>query len=151
MVAGLGHSLEYCFRAEANALRKAKLYGCILSVLAAALIVGCSTSTSPEFVEGRDKHIAQGKGGAVRRISGVEFWESGEPDRKYQVLGVIRDDTGWIWTTQESLRRREARLVQDHGGNGAIVLKEREKASQTRNGTIYYRWITKFVFIRYAE
>ena len=133
-------------------VEKTKMRSFILSVLTPALLVGCSTNTCPKFVESGNQSIVQGKGGAVRQIGGVDFWESGEPDRPYQVLGVIRDDTGAIWTSEESLRKKEARLVHENGGDGAIVLKEQEKAGKIRRtGTIYYRGIIKLVVVRYGQ
>jgi hypothetical protein len=106
-------------------------------ILDAALIVGCSTAEAPSLVESRDNRIVQGNGGVVRRVDDIDFWESGQPNRPYQILGIIYDYDGWTWTSVDSLRPKEARWVIGEGGDGAIVGKEREKATKTRNGTIF--------------
>lgn len=120
-------------------------------ILGAALIVGCSTAEAPRLVESRDIRIVHGNGGVVRRVNDIDFWESGEPNRAYQILGITYDDGGWFWTSVDSLRQKEARWVKAEGGNGAIIGKEREKATKTRNGTIRYRWITKLTVVKYAK
>ena len=31
------------------------------------------------------------EGGAVRRVAGIDFWESGAPNRPYVIVGLIQD------------------------------------------------------------
>jgi hypothetical protein len=128
-----------------------KIARCIFLFLAASVIAGCSTTITSKFTEWPNSSIVQGKGGVVHRVDDVDFWESGEPNRKYHILGSARDDEGWIWTSLDTIRRNEARFVKQHGGNAAIVSKEREWAGKHRNGTVTYRWITKLVIAKYVE
>jgi hypothetical protein len=52
------------------------------------LLEGCSTT---KFDEYHGSEILQGKGGAMHSVDGVDFWEHGDPDRKYKILGAIEN------------------------------------------------------------
>jgi hypothetical protein len=68
---------------------------------------GCSTTTFTEF---RGQGVLEGKGGTVRKVGGIDFWENGEPDRKYRILGLSTILEG----TAFSLRVRTDQLPSLH-------------------------------------
>ena len=68
-----------------------KLYSLVFTALVLGLITSCSSTT---FTEYRGASIVQGKGGTLRVVDGVDFWENGDPNRKYKILGVIDDSRG---------------------------------------------------------
>ena len=55
---------------------------------AAVLLCGCS---STKFTEYHGSEVLQGAGGEERTVDGIDFWEKGDPDRKYIILGVIEE------------------------------------------------------------
>jgi hypothetical protein len=60
-----------------------------LLVIVITLFVGC---TSTQFVEFRGQGIVEGKGGSVRNVKGIDIWDIGEPDRKYEIIGFIQQE-----------------------------------------------------------
>lgn len=68
-----------------------KVFVFLLTALFSGLVTSCS---STKFMEYRGPNIVQGKGGTLRVVDGVDFWENGDPDRKYKILGVIDDSRG---------------------------------------------------------
>jgi hypothetical protein len=66
---------------------------CNLVVLAAStlLLTACAHTN---FTEYRGPSVVAGKGGTVKNGDGIDIWENGDPDRKYQILGVIDDSRG---------------------------------------------------------
>jgi hypothetical protein len=60
-----------------------------LLALAITLLVGC---TSTRFVEFRGQGVFEGKGGSVRNVKGIDIWDIGEPDRKFEIIGFIQQE-----------------------------------------------------------
>lgn len=84
----------------------------MLCALQLATILLCGCSTPPTFTEYHGKDIFQGTGGEVRSVDGVDFWENGEPDRRYVILGVISEAAKKQLPTD-----RFSQVFQDAGGN----------------------------------
>lgn len=82
-------------------------------ILAIAItLAGCSTKYSAYH----GAKIVEGKGGAVSQTDGIDFWDEGEPPRKYQVIGVISDSRpeGFAMAARRS---QIAKLAKKHGGD----------------------------------
>src|ERR1700722_3194517 len=62
----------------------------MLSTVLVAMVLLCGCS-STKFTEYRMAEVIQGAGGLAQGIDGIEFWEKGDPDRKYKILGVINE------------------------------------------------------------
>ena len=60
-----------------------------LLALAITLLVGC---TSTRFVEFPGQGVVEGKGGSVRNVKGIDIWDIGEPDRKFEIIGFIQQE-----------------------------------------------------------
>lgn len=72
--------------------------------------------------EGRDS-ITEGQGGTKVEKDGVEFWTSGAPPHRYQVLGLLADERGTgIFHPDAVGSANVAKRIRDLGGDGAIVL-----------------------------
>jgi hypothetical protein len=54
------------------------------------------------------------------RVDGVDIWTTGEPTRKYQVLGIIRDERVQAPFEMQRYYHDVAAKVKQAGGNGAI-------------------------------
>ncbi len=117
-------------------------------VLIGMLVAGCTTTT---FTEYRGDGIRQGKGGTVRNVQGIDFWENGEPDRKYRILGVIDDarkDSIFVPGKDGAV----AKLARERGGDAVILAGgDRELSGVDNYGNAHYRRITKMVVVKYVE
>lgn len=58
-------------------------------VFGAMMLSGCALYTQTSFSEYRGPSEFIGHGGTVKTVDGIDVWTSGEPDRRFRVLGVI--------------------------------------------------------------
>jgi hypothetical protein len=58
------------------------------------LVTGCSTDYQP--LESRAPVVREGGYGTRKVVDGVDIWTTGEPPRKYQVLGIQSENRGRI-------------------------------------------------------
>jgi hypothetical protein len=97
----------------------------ILLALTLGLLTGC---ISTQFETYRGQAVFDGKGGAVRNVSGIDIWDVGEPDCKYQIIGYIRQDTeqnGGLLSRAIASSASESEMVdvaKKHGGDGIIFV-----------------------------
>jgi hypothetical protein len=77
--------------------------------VAMALLCGCS---STKFTEYHVADVIQGAGGLSHEVDGIEFWDKGDPDRKYKILGVISESP-----KHRVPLGRLTRIFSDHGNN----------------------------------
>jgi hypothetical protein len=97
----------------------------ILLALALGLLTGC---VSTQFEAYRGQAVFEGKGGAVRNVGGIDIWDVGEPDCKYQVIGYIRQDTeqrGGLLSRAIASSASESGMLdvaKKHGGDGIIFI-----------------------------
>jgi hypothetical protein len=126
-----------------------KTHHLIAVAVVAMLCTSCSTTT---FTEYRGKGVLEGKGGTVRVVDGIDFWENGEPDRKYKILGVIDDSRGEGLISRSGKDGAIAKVVRERCGDAVVF------ASSTRefrgvdldSGAARYRRITKVVVVKYV-
>jgi hypothetical protein len=85
---------------------------------AALLMASCSTDYQP--LESRAPVVRQGGYGTRKVVDGVDIWTSGEPPRKYQVLGIINDERLQAPFEMQRYYHDVAAKVKKAGGNGAI-------------------------------
>jgi hypothetical protein len=108
-------------------------------LLASILFCGCSTP--PTFTEYHSKETYQGMGGEVRSVDGVDFWENGEPDRRYVILGLVGepakkqapvDPFSKVFTDAGGSSARDsaiAKVAHDHGGDAVIIVTQKQAVS----------------------
>jgi len=99
------------------------------------VLSGCAIliDTKTEYKEWRGNKIYQGKGGAVETVQNLEFWEHGEPNKPYKIIGVITQSkkTG---TSNEFLfgnfnQGEIIEIIQNNNGDGVITLSNQKYIS----------------------
>ena len=97
----------------------------ILFALTLSLLTGC---VSTQFETYRGQAVFDGKGGAVRNVSGIDIWDVGEPNCKYQIVGYIQQDTeqrGGLLSRAIASSASESEMIdaaKKHGGDGIIFI-----------------------------
>ena len=98
--------------------------------IVALLLSGCA---SVNFTPYRSSEILQGKGGSIRVVKGIDFWENGVPDQKYKIIGII-DYKGKDKPIQNvSKDGKIAKKCKQYGGDGVILIE----ANREFEGTLY--------------
>jgi hypothetical protein len=122
----------------------------IMAALLAVIVVSCENT---KFTEYRGPSIVQGKGGTVRVVKGVEFWENGEPDKKFKILGVIDDSSGnGPFSRSGDSDSAIAKAAREHGGDAVILEgRTREVSGVGKNGRVHYRQATRVYVVKYVE
>ena len=116
----------------------------ILALVCAAgtlLVAGCSTDYQP--LESRAPIVREGGSGTRKVVDGVDIWTSGEPPRKYQVLGIINDERLQAPFEMQRYYHDIAAKVKQAGGSGAIEAYSNSQitaivsnSSTTSSGTV---------------
>jgi len=91
------------------------------------LLAGCALYTSTRFTEYRGPSEFEGNGGTVRTVDGIDVWQTGTPNRKFKVLGVIEqshyDNHSLMSAIAGASKDSEIiKQVKTHGGDAVIIL-----------------------------
>lgn len=141
--------------------------------ISAILLIGLAVASSSNataksrFVayEGKDS-ISEGRGGTKVVSHGIDFWTTGEPPRRFQVLGLLTDNRSRGWFNGDAVGSGlVAAKIKEAGGDAAILLGQSSQITgyvhggqATMNGgTAYgYGWsrpvseeTTRMVVIKY--
>jgi hypothetical protein len=132
-------------------------------------LIGCValSACTPQYLSWQGGRVSPGsvEGGAVKRVAGIDFWESGTPDRAYVIVGLIQDTrpSGPLFMMHRSPQL--AALAREKGAD-AIILKSRSSelaggfgtaalmlggASGIASGAAIYRRSVEYLAIRYAN
>lgn len=121
--------------------------------LSLALALAAMTSITPayafgarttfHFYDGNDS-IRTGSGGTRITSNGIDYWTSGQPPKKYQIIGVIVDDRGTSHAALNSAldgkvigSRKIARMCKQNGGHAVIVdIKDTDEYSGRETTTL---------------
>lgn len=101
----------------------------VVATMIAAFTGGCAAmiGTETRFTPWSGHAVAQGRGGAVETVDGIEIWTVGTPERKYRIIGVVeqsRSDDAFDNLLFGRFNRSEVlTLVKQAGGNGLVTLK----------------------------
>jgi hypothetical protein len=119
-------------------------------IVAATILCGCS---STNFTEYRGPAVIEGKGGTVKVVDGIDFWENGEPDRKYKILGVIDDSRADGLIQRLGQDSSIAKTARERGGDGVILSgSSREfRGVNLNSGAANYRRMTKVIVVKYVD
>lgn len=96
-----------------------------------ALTASASAHARPKFVayEGKDS-VSEGRGGTKVASHGVDFWTTGEPPRRFQVLGVLTDNRSRGWFNGDAVGSGSvAAKVKEAGGDAVIILGQSSKVT----------------------
>jgi hypothetical protein len=129
------------------------------ALLVAALLLGGCSST--KFTEYHGSEVFQGKGGgAVSNVHGIDFWEDGDADRKYKILGLIehsrgqRVPLGRLFRSFSSSGDHEsaiAKAARKKGGDAVIVLNGDDAQSSGDDfGEEHHRRHKKYLVVKYV-
>ena len=131
-------------------------------LVAVVLLGGCS---SAKFTAYQGSDVFQGTGtGALRVVDGIDFWEYGDCDRKYKILGVldlshkqgffsIASDHGY----NEGKDSAIARAARKQGGDAVIFIggepatPSAEKVRMDVNDHGQNRQLAKLVLVKYVN
>lgn len=95
----------------------------------AGLIAIAAPATAKEhfqIYEGRDS-IQEGEGGTRVSKNGIDYWTTGTPPRRYQILGVIVDKRCLSKICGDPLGSKSvAEAVKENGGDAIIFLSQQE-------------------------
>lgn len=98
------------------------LRACLFAALlltANPALAGASVKFAP--YEGKNS-IVEGEGGTKVSKNGIDYWNTGAPPRRYQILGVITDKRYDDWDGSAIGSAKVARVVIKAGGNAVIVM-----------------------------
>ena len=132
------------------------------AILAIAAIPGASArGRFIPYDGGSARHT--GTGGTSVARDGVEFWTSGTPARRFEILGTLIDTrSSGVASTASVGSASLARQARSLGGNGLILASQRERRDGSVGGwsggdTISWRGsmvastTTTFVVVRYLD
>jgi hypothetical protein len=138
------------------------------SILSALAILAIAAS-APAMARGRfiayegDSARHTGTGGTSIARDGVEFWTSGSPAHRFEILGTLMDERSSSVTSRDSVGSSSlARQARSLGGDGLILASRRDRrdgfgAGWSGGDTIGLRapatsyTTTTFVVVRYLN
>jgi hypothetical protein len=97
----------------------------LLIPAAILLLVGCA-STEFQAFDGKTS-VFEGQGGTKSVIDGLEFWENGEPPRKFKLLGIISDERPAGVIPMASLKKDIAKKAKEQKADAVILLSSGSK------------------------
>ena len=85
----------------------------------------CATAQAQEFQAWEGKPVIhEGQGGTKEVVDGIDFWDRGEPPRKYQIIGYIHDrrhKSGIVGKISMSHLRSDVAAVAKQAGGDAVM------------------------------
>ena len=93
--------------------------------LVTAMVAGqAGAKTRFESYEARNS-VIEGQGGSRTIKDGVDFWTIGDPPRRYQVIGIIRDNRGTGLVHGNAIGSSGiAKKVRSVGGDAVVLLNQ---------------------------
>ncbi len=92
----------------------------IALALATVLLGGCATT---KFTANHAPGVFQGKGGTPYPVDGIDFWETGDSDRQYKIIGVIEAGRSGAFRSVFSNRDSSiAKVARKQGGDAVIFV-----------------------------
>ena len=117
--------------------------------IATVLLCGCS---STNFTEYRGPAVIQGKGGTVRVVHGIDFWENGDPNRKFKILGVIDDSRDEGIFANSGKDSAIVKVAHEKGADAVILMNtDRQLFAVDQYGHMYSKRNTKVMVVKYME
>ena len=96
-----------------------------LLICVSFVIFGCATTQYHQYF-GKE-NVFEGRGGTKKIIEGIDFWDNGEPPRKFVLLGIIDDKRPGGIIPMSSLESDIAKKAKEAGGDAVIVLANNSK------------------------
>lgn len=95
--------------------------------------IGMAIAIASHPAEGKTRYepyearnsVVEGQGGSRTEKDGVDFWTMGDPPRRYQIIGIIRDNRGTGLFHGNAIGSSGiAKKVREVGGDAAILLNQ---------------------------
>jgi len=96
----------------------------ILCCLYCFLLFGC---ISINYTNYRSTETLEGKGGSVFNKYGIDFWENGEPDQKYKIIGIIDYKANDLPIQNARSNKKIAKKVIEVSGDAVILFNEEKE------------------------
>jgi hypothetical protein len=94
----------------------------VCQLLILAVVAGCASTNFQQY-EGRNgSQIVEGEGGTKEIIDGIEYWGSGTPPRRYQILGMVTIEDFDNVLGNRRIRQAIADEVKAAGGDAAVAV-----------------------------
>ncbi|WP_375178093.1 hypothetical protein [Sphingobium yanoikuyae] len=101
-----------------------KILFCSLGIAATLTAHPLAAKTRYEPYEARNS-LNEGQGGSRTTKDGVDFWTTGDPPRRYQIIGIIRDNRGTGALHGNAIGSSGiAKKVHEVGGDAVILLNQ---------------------------
>jgi len=112
--------------------------------------LACSTT---KYYKYHGDAVVEGKGGTVRHVKGIDFWENGEPNRKYKVIGIIEDKRGSGFISRRGKDSNIARLAAENYEDAVILFDIDSELSgvNPKSCAASYEKYSKYLVIQYIE
>lgn len=105
-------------------------------ILAATVVTGLIST--PAFAQAKidfasyegPPKIVEGEGGTKITKNGIDYWTTGTPPRKYQIIGFVQDKRDEAWDGGHAIGSPSiARKVKKAGGD-AVIIESQEEAGK---------------------
>lgn len=100
--------------------------------------------------------IATGTGGTKITKHGIDYWTSGTPPRRYQVIGLISDKRDETWDGGHAIGSPKVASKVKEAGGDAVILRSQDEAGSTGGSGFWgifamggSKTITQMAVIRY--
>src|SRR5437870_12522601 len=91
-----------------------------LILVMALFCAGCA-STDFQAWEGRNS-VIEGHGGTRKVVDGVDIWTTGDPPRRFRILGILDDERPGGIIPMAELKHDVAKKARERGGDALIVI-----------------------------
>jgi hypothetical protein len=98
-----------------------------LLIVIATVLSACATTEFRTF-EARS-NVFEGAGGTKVLVDGMEVWETGDPPRKFKVVGVIDDQRPGGIIPMSQLRSDILKRAREVGGQAVILLNNQSRVA----------------------
>ncbi len=108
-----------------------------VTILLAALILAPSVNAKTQFaaLETREPTVITGNGGTRVTKYGIDYWTSGSPPRRHQVIGMIEDNREIPWLDGSAVGSKAiAKQVKKAGGDAVVFLDRVDHAIGVLSG-----------------
>jgi len=104
--------------------------------------------------------VVQGEGGTKITKNGIDYWTTGTPPRRYQIIGFVQDKRDETWDGGQAIGSPSiAKKVKKAGGD-AVVVESQEEAGKSGGGGAanqFFGWfaaggsktITRMLVVKY--
>lgn len=85
-----------------------------------SVIAGCANINTEYKPFEANVNVFEGRGGTKVVIDGLEYWDNGDPPRKFKILGIIDDERPGGRIQMSNLRRDIIQKAKEAGGDAVV-------------------------------